>query len=69
MKGKNLTIPEIVLLSSTRAALGAGVGLLVSGKLNRDFRKGAGWALLALGAVSSIPIVWEIANKPQTVNA
>jgi hypothetical protein len=43
------TIPEIMLVAGTRVALGVGVGLLISGRLNDDQRKAAGWALLAVG--------------------
>lgn len=57
MKEKNLTIPEIALLAGTRVVLGSGVGFLLSERLNRDQRKGAGWALLGVGVLSSIPIV------------
>ncbi len=56
MAERAFTIPEIMLVAGTRVALGAGLGLLVAGKLSRDTRKGAGWALLAFGAVSSIPL-------------
>ena len=65
MKERSLTIPEIVLIAGTRAALGAGVGLLLADKLSRDARKGAGWALLGVGVLSSIPIVIGVVNKPQ----
>ena len=32
-------------------------------KMNRDTRKGAGWALVAVGAVSTIPIVAGVLSK------
>ena len=64
MKQKTLTIPEIILIAGTRAALGAGVGLLISDKLNKDQRRGAGWALLGVGLASSIPLALEIVGKP-----
>jgi hypothetical protein len=67
MKPKALTIPELALLAGTRAALGAGVGLLVSGLLTRDQRKAAGITLLAIGAISTIPIVANIRSKPDVV--
>jgi hypothetical protein len=64
MKTRGLTIPEIMLIGGTRVALGAGVGLLLSGRLNKEQRKAAGWALFAVGALSSIPIVLAILGKP-----
>jgi hypothetical protein len=63
MKTKSFTIPELILLAGTRVALGAGVGLLLSGRLNRDQRKAAGWALFAVGALSTVPIAMEVAGK------
>src|SRR5436853_7106141 len=59
-----LTVPEIMLIAGTRIALGAGLGLLLSDKLSRDARKGAGWALLAVGGLSSIPLVLNVLGKP-----
>jgi hypothetical protein len=58
------TIPEIMLVAGTRVALGVGIGLLISDRLNRDQRKGAGWALLAIGVLSTIPIVKGVLAKP-----
>jgi hypothetical protein len=63
MRERSLTIPEIALIAGTRVALGIGLGLLMSEKMNRDTRKGAGWALVAVGAVSTIPIVAGVLSK------
>lgn len=57
MMERSLTIPEIVFLAGTRVALGLGIGLLISGNLNSDQRKGAGWTLAAIGALTTIPLV------------
>ena len=65
MQEKSLTIPELALIAGTRVALGAGLGLLLGEKLGRDARKGAGLALLAVGALSTIPIVMGVLGKPQ----
>jgi len=43
MKKKALTIPEIGLIAGTRAAVGAGIGLLISNRLSKRRRKTAGW--------------------------
>ena len=61
---RGLTIPEIMLIAGTRVALGAGLGLLISDCLNRDQRKAAGWALLAVGVLTTIPIVKGMLAKP-----
>jgi len=64
MREHTLTIPEIVILAGTRVAFGAGLGLLLADKLSPDTRKGAACALLAVGALSTIPIVVGILAKP-----
>ena len=63
MKAKTLTIPEIILIAGTRVALGAGMGLLISDKLNKDQRRGAGWALLGFGILTTVPIVVGVIGK------
>jgi hypothetical protein len=62
---KSLTIPEIMLIGGTRVALGTGLGLLIADKLSRDARRGAGWALLAVGVLSTVPIVMGVLGKSQ----
>ncbi len=64
MTAKALTIPEIGLMLGTRVALGVGIGLLVSNKLRGDTRRGAGWALVGLGVLTTVPIVVNIISKP-----
>jgi hypothetical protein len=63
MKERSLTIPEIALIGGTRVALGVGIGLLISDRLNKDQRKGAGWALFGVGVLTTIPIVVGIVGK------
>lgn len=65
MRERSLTIPEVMLIGGTRVALGVGLGLLISDKLSRDARKGAGWALLGVGALSTIPLAIDVLGKPQ----
>jgi hypothetical protein len=57
MKSKEMSAADIALIASTRGMLGAGIGLLLSGKLSTDQRRAAGWALLAVGAVTTIPLL------------
>ena len=63
MKTYKLVVPEIGLLAATRAMAGAGVGLLVAGYLRPDVRRTVGWTLLAVGALSTIPIALAIFGK------
>src|SRR4051794_11382506 len=64
MKTKTLTLPEITFIGGTRVALGLGLGLLLSDRLSRDARKGAGWALLAVGVLTTVPLVIHVLKKP-----
>jgi hypothetical protein len=63
MKERTLTMPEIMLIAGTRIALGTGIGLLLADKLNEDHRRGAGWALLAVGVLTTIPLVINVLRK------
>ncbi len=53
---RKLTIAEIILIAGTRVALGAGIGLLISTRLNNDQRKAAGAALAIVGGLTTIPL-------------
>jgi hypothetical protein len=55
-----LSIPELALISGTRAALGAGVGLLLADRLSDDQRRAVGWALVGVGVVTTIPIAVQL---------
>lgn len=63
MHEHRITLPELALIGGTRAALGAGIGLLLANRLNRDQRTAAGWALVAAGALSTIPLAINVLGK------
>ena len=60
MKTHTLTVPEIGLIGGTRAALGAGVALLLADRLSRDQRRAIGWTLLAVGVITTFPLVLNV---------
>lgn len=60
MKETRVTLPELALIAGTRVAAGAGLGLLLSNHLSESQRRAAGWALLLVGAVSTIPLALEV---------
>ncbi len=63
MKERTLTVPEIGMIAGTRTALGIGIGLLIADRLNKDQRRGAGWALFGFGLISTIPLVLGVVGK------
>jgi hypothetical protein len=60
MRETRITIPELALIAATRAAIGAGLGLLLGDRLAPDQRKAVGWTLLAVGVVSTFPLAFEV---------
>jgi hypothetical protein len=65
MNETRITLPELALVAGTRAALGIGVGLLLANRLTVQERKGAGWALFLVGALSTVPLAIEIFGRPR----
>ena len=63
MMERRLTIAEIILIAGTRVALGAGLGLLLSSRLNNDQRKAAGLALTLVGGLTTIPPALGVIGK------
>jgi len=60
MKETRVTLPELALIAGTRVAAGAGLGLLLSNRLSESQRRAAGWTLLLVGALSTIPLALEV---------
>jgi len=59
----NLPLPLIGAIAATRGMLGAGIGLLVSGKISDDRRRRVGLTLLSIGIASTIPFMWRVLRK------
>jgi hypothetical protein len=60
---RNITLPEMILWTGTRVALGVGVGMLVSRGLSKDAMKAAGLALTIVGGFTTIPLAISIVGK------
>jgi hypothetical protein len=63
MKERTLTIPELILIAGTRVVLGVGIGLLLADKLTDNERRAAGWALVAVGALTNVPLAMNVLGK------
>ena len=60
MKETRITFPELALIAGTRAALGASLGLLLADRLSAEQRRAAGWSLFLTGALTTIPLAFEV---------
>ena len=67
MKERVLTIPELILIAGTRVALGVGIGLLLADKLTGNERRAAGWALVGVGALTTVPLAMNVLGKSEVV--
>ena len=65
MKETHLTIPEVGMIAGSRVALGIGIGLLLSQKLSESQRRAVGFTLLAVGVLSTIPLVADVLSKSE----
>ncbi|HEY3202398.1 MAG TPA: hypothetical protein VGL03_01950 [Thermoanaerobaculia bacterium] len=63
MKRLDLSFPEFGFVVATRAALGAGIGLLLADKLGRCNRRRVGATLLALGVLTTIPAAFMLFGR------
>jgi hypothetical protein len=61
-----LTIADIILIAGTRVVLGAGIGLLISTRLNNDQRKAAGLALALVGGLTTIPLALGVFGRQRS---
>ena len=60
MKTMTLDAPVFAFVVATRAALAAGVGLLLSEKLSAERRRALGTALVAIGAATTVPAIYAV---------
>ena len=63
LKERKVTLPELALIAGTRVAFGAGLGLLLTGKFSAEERKAVGWTLFLIGALTTIPLAFEVLGK------
>jgi hypothetical protein len=63
MREARITLPELALIAGTRAALGAGLGLLLADRLPEGQRRAIGWTLLLVGALSTVPLAFEVYGR------
>lgn len=65
MRHVDLPIHELAFVAGTRALAGAGVGLLLADFIRPESRKAVGWTLLAIGALTTVPIAVSLIRRSQ----
>jgi hypothetical protein len=66
-----LNLPTFGFVVATRAALGVGIGLLLSERLPAQRRRALGLILVALGAATTVPAAMAVMrgrNRPRELN-
>jgi hypothetical protein len=63
MISRTVTLPELGMIAGTRAALGAGIALLLGDRLDRKPRRAVGWTLFAVGALTTLPLLAEVLHR------
>jgi hypothetical protein len=62
-KRVDLSLPEFFFVVATRAALGAGIGLLASAKLSKHSRRRLGATLLTVGVLTTLPALYFLFGR------
>lgn len=60
MKQASLPLPVLGLIAGTRGALGAGIGLLLSDRMDPRQRRAMGWTLVAVGVLTTLPLLFKV---------
>jgi hypothetical protein len=63
MKDIVLTLPSLMFIVGTRAALAFGAGLLVAGSLSAPQRRGLGLTLVAVGVATTPPALLHVFGR------
>jgi hypothetical protein len=67
MRRLDLSVREFAFVVATRAALGVGIGLLTADRLRRNPRRRLGVALVAFGALTTVPAAFLLFGRRTAV--
>ena len=65
MRHVDIPLHELAFVAATRGMAGAGLGLLLGDFLKPETRKTVGWTLLALGALTTVPIAVSLIRRSE----
>jgi hypothetical protein len=63
MISRTVTLPELGMIAGTRAALGAGIALLLGERLDPKPRRAVGWTLVTVGALTTLPLLANVLHR------
>ena len=63
MKETRIALPRLALIAATRGMLGIGIGLLISERFSHRDRARVGFALAAVGALSTLPLMIGVLRR------
>ena len=63
MREVRLPVAQLGLIAVTRVLLGVGIGLLVARRLGRSAQRRVGGSLVAIGAVSTVPLALDVLSR------
>lgn len=63
MKTYQVALPELAFVAATRGLAGVGIGLLLSEQVKPAARRPIGWTLLAIGAITTVPIAASLFGR------
>jgi hypothetical protein len=67
MRQVTISLPELALVAGTRVAAGLGLGLLLANVLNAQQRRAIGGTLLAVGIVTTFPLLLDVFGKSTSI--
>ena len=62
MRTISVALPQFGFVVATRAMLGAGIALLISDRVPQAHKRTIATALVAIGALSTIPAAWWVSR-------
>ena len=68
MRETRVTLPALALIAGTHGMFGAGLGLLLADRLPEALRKAVGWMLLLVGALTTLPLAFEVLSASRSTD-